>query len=416
MDTRFQGDKGSKSFKRAFPHFDAKGLAKCQQNANRWHMRKPFRLRAYDDPTRPKLKFIVTFRELGKRKRRFFTTKKEAETFTQQRNIEFQNQGREHGEFPSALRIMAGDAAAILAPFGKTIRDAAEFYAEHLRQQENSVSVAAAVAELIKLKGAAHKSPRYVNDLGLRLGRFCKSHGERTVASITAKELDEWLAGLEVAPGTRNTFRRDIRTLFSFCERRGYCASDPAKRTERAEAVDTPPGILTPAQLAALLTASTADVLPVVAIGAFAGLRSAEIEKLDWSEVNLQSGLIEVTAAKSKTKKRRLVPIADNLAAWLQPLAEVAGPVAPAGLRKRLDAAKERVGLLAEWPQNALRHSYGSYRLAQCADAARVSLEMGNSPQMVFSHYRELVTPKNAARYWQITPDADAGKKIVGMR
>lgn len=377
-------------------------------------MKKPFRVRHYADPARPTLHFIVTFRQAGKRKRKFFSTKKEADGFGQRLKVEFQNQGAEGVAFPTPLRTMAAECADMLAPFGKTIRDAATFYAVHLRQQQNSVPVAAAVTELIKLKDAAHKSARYVNDLGLRLGRFCKTHGERAVASITAKELDEWLAGLEVAPGTRNTFRRDIRTLFSFCERRGYCASDPAKRTERAEAVDTPPGILKPAQLAALLTASTADVLPVVAIGAFAGLRSAEIEKLDWSEVNLQSALIEVTAAKSKTKKRRLVPIAENLGAWLRPLAKVAGPVAPVGLRKRLDAAKERAGLLDGWPQNALRHSYGSYRLAQCADAARVSLEMGNSPQMVFSHYRELVSPADAAKFWSIAPAKKS--KVIAMK
>ena len=377
-------------------------------------MKKPFRVRPYADPARPTLNFIVTFRQAGKRRRKFFSTKKEADAFGQLLKVEFENRGAEGVAFPTALRTMAAECAEMLAPFGKTIRDAATFYAVHLRQQQDSVPVAAAVAELIKLKEAAHKSARYVNDLGLRLGRFCKTHGERTVASITAKELDEWLAGLEVAPGTRNTFRRDIRTLFSFCERRGYCASDPAKRTERAEAVDTPPGILKPAQLAALLTASAADVLPVVAIGAFAGLRSAEIEKLDWAEVNLQSGFIEVTAAKSKTKKRRLVPIAENLGAWLRPLAKVAGPVAPAGLRKRLDAAKERAGLLDDWPQNGLRHSYGSYRLAQCADAARVSLEMGNSPQMVFSHYRELVSPADAAKFWSLAPAKRS--KVIAMK
>jgi hypothetical protein len=41
---------------------------------------------------------------------------------------------------------------------------------------------------------------------------------------------------------------------------------------------------------------------------------------------------------------------------------------------------------------------------------------MGNSPQIIFAHYRELVKPKDAARYWQITPDADAGKKVVAMK
>jgi hypothetical protein len=61
-----------------------------------------------------------------------------------------------------------------------------------------------------------------------------------------------------------------------------------------------------------------------------------------------------------------------------------------------------------------MRHSYGTYRLEQCDDAARVSLEMGNSPQVVFAHYRHLVKPKDAERYWKIAP-ASAGKKVIAF-
>jgi len=64
-----------------------------------------------------------------------------------------------------------------------------------------------------------------------------------------------------------------------------------------------------------------------LAIGAFAGLRHAEIERLDWREVRLADRFIEVTAGKSKTASRRLVPITDNLAKWLAPHAEKAGRV-----------------------------------------------------------------------------------------
>ncbi len=378
-------------------------------------MKKPFRITEYADSKRPALKFVVSFRHAGKRERKFFASRKEAQTYADAKNQQAAAQGVESVSFPTELRIEATACAEMLAPFERSLREAVTFYVALLRQQEKSVPVAKAVAELIALKEGAKKSERYTHDLGLRLGRFCKSHGERAVASITSADLDAWLAGLAVAPGTRNTFRRDLRTLFAYCTKRDWCEKDPAKHTERAESVDTPPGILTPAQLADLLTASGDDVLPIVAIGAFAGLRSAEIEKLDWQEVDLAGGHIEVTAAKSKTRKRRLVPIAPNLAKWLQPVAKVAGRVAPIGLRKRLDAAKARAGLLKGWPQNALRHSYGTYRLAECADAARVSLEMGNSPAMVFAHYRELTTPAAANRYWEIAP-AKQSRKVVAMR
>ena len=323
--------------------------------------------------------------------RRFFMTKLEAETFASQCRIQRVNEG------------ISAFGNAELDRYGKTIQDAVQFYVAYLRQQENSVSVAIGVSEFIKLKEAAHKSVRYVKDLGLRLGRFIRTHGDRAVTSITGKELDAWLTGLVVAPGTRNTFRRDLRTFFSFCEKRGYTAYNPAKDTEKAHHVDTPPGILTVAQATALLKACKSDTAPYVAISLFAGLRAAEMDKLDWSEVDLDGEHIEVTAKKAKTAQRRLVPIAKNLAAWIRPHVKKSGLVAPQGLRKRFDAVKNLAGL-SDWPPNAMRHSFASYRLAQCHDAAKVSLEMGNSPAMVFAHYRELVKPKDAEQFWKISP------------
>ena len=351
-------------------------------------------------------KWMVDARTKDGGSRRFFNTKIEAQTFAQQCRVIRDNSG---------ASVFGNEE---LAHYGKTVHDAIAFYLAHLRQQAKSVSVETASAEIIELKRAAHKSERYVNDLRLRLGRFCRDLGDRSVAGVTSKDLDSWFVGLAVAPGTRNTFRRDVSTLFSFCEKRGYCPTNPAKQTERAEDVDKPPGILTPAQCRALLNACGDDVLPYVAISLFAGLRAAEIEKLNWTEVDLIGLHVEVTAAKSKTKKRRLIPICANLVQWLKSLAKSEGKVVPAGLRKRLDAAKKRAGI-KEWPQNAMRHSYGSYRLAVCADAARVSLEMGNSPAMVFAHYRELVRPAEAEKYWTLTPETtrhDATHQSRGVR
>ena len=56
-------------------------------------------------------------------------------------------------------------------------------------------------------------------------------------------------------------------------------------------------------------------------------MRSAELARLDWSEVNLQERHITVAADKAKTGARRVVPISDNLSAWLQQYARPHGEV-----------------------------------------------------------------------------------------
>ena len=56
------------------------------------------------------------------------------------------------------------------------------------------------------------------------------------------------------------------------------------------------------------------------------------------------------------------------------------------------------------WKKNALRHSYISYRVAEVQDVPKVALEAGNSGQMIFQHYRELVQAKDAKEWFGIMP------------
>jgi integrase len=148
-------------------------------------------------------------------------------------------------------------------------------------------------------------------------------------------------------------------------------------------------------------------------LGAFAGLRSEEILRLEWADVTRRPGFIEVAAHKAKTATRRLVPITENLANWL-------APVRANGLVWQNTKAmfhKTRLRVAAEagvrWKPNVLRHSFISYRLAELQDVNRVALEAGNSPQMIFRHYRELATPEQAQTWFSIAPAAS--DKIIAI-
>ncbi len=55
---------------------------------------------------------------------------------------------------------------------------------------------------------------------------------------------------------------------------------------------------------------------------------------------------------------------------------------------------------------HALRHSFISYRVAKIKNVNEVAMEAGNSPDMIFKHYRELVTEKEADAWFGVTPDA----------
>ena len=129
----------------------------------------------------------------------------------------------------------------------------------------------------------------------------------------------------------------------------------------------------------------------------FAGLRSAEIQRLAWGDIRLAERHIVVGKDRAKTASRRIVPIWESSAEWLAPYAGRTGLIWGGGYTQFYDAqsfAAEKAGI--DWKRNALRHSYASYRFAQTTDAGLVAGELGNSVNMVHKHYRELVTRQSA--------------------
>jgi integrase len=372
-------------------------------------------VRRYKDANRPNLKFVVRYRETGKPRRKFFDSEAAAKSFAAWLNAEMKRNGVEGAQFPLALRAMALECSAVLSEFGKTLRDATQFYVTHLRASAKSCTATQLVNELVAAKKADGASARHVSDLRSRLGIFAEKFGDQMVATITSTEIDDWLRLLPVKPITRNHYRRLIILAFNFAVRSGYATANPAVDAAKAKVVDKAPGILTVTETARLLEAASPDILPFVAVAAFAGLRRAELERLDWSEIDFESGLIEVKAEKSKTAQRRLVKMEPNLCEWLTPVRKLKGNVTPDNFRRQFDLARVIAGLGKNWKTNALRHSYASYHLAHFDNAALTALQLGHhDSRITFAHYRELVRPKEAEQYWDIRP-AKPSKKIVQL-
>jgi integrase len=376
--------------------------------------KRKIRVRRYTDSNRPHLKFVVNYREAGKRKRSFFETEAQAKSFAAFKNAELAKNGIEHAEFPTSIRVMAQNAVEQLKPFGKTIADAVQYYVAYLKANERSCTATQLVGELLKAKEADGVSERHLQDIRSRLNVFAEKFNGPVVATITSKDIDSWLRSLPVSPVTRNHYRQVVVLAFNFAVRSGYATANPAVGAAKAKAVGQAPGILTVSEAARLLETATPDVLPYLAIGLFAGLRRAELDRLDWSEIDFESGLIEVKAAKSKTAQRRFVTMQPTLREWLLPLRQHKGSVTPKTcFRQLFEQARDAAGIV-EWPENALRHSFASYHLAHFKNAASTALELGHHDSRVtFAHYRELVKPKDAEAYWQLKPAKGKGRKIA---
>lgn len=155
------------------------------------------------------------------------------------------------------------------------------------------------------------------------------------------------------------------RGLRDWAEERGYLVKgeSPFPAMVRYKETKSAVSIFTPEHIASLLTEADKTLRPFLALGAFAGLRTAELQRLDWNEIDLDRGFITVDASKAKTRQRRLVPISENLRLWLMPCQQASGPVC---LHQRPQIAAARLCKAVAWQENGLRHSFISYRLPFC--------------------------------------------------
>jgi integrase len=348
-------------------------------------------------------------REIRVPMRKTFADRNEANQYAELLRIQRTNHGSQAMTISARLRSEAIEADALLRPFGISVLEAAKEIAGRQAALSASRNTADAIRDYIQSAINDGRAKRYIEDLQSRLGRFAQRFGNTPLAGITTSDIDNWLHGLGIGAVSRNSYRRRLVALFNYGIDRGWCPGNLATKTTIAKEKPAPIGILTPDEFSRLLATANETTLPYHLLAGFAGIRSAELERLEWKDIHWDSGLIEISANKAKTAARRFVHMQPALKSWLEPYRSHRGPICPATgrrLYKLLVADRTQAGIL-EWPSNALRHSFASYYLAAFKNPSELSLEMGHtSPGLLFRHYRELVTPDAAAKWWSIMPSS----------
>jgi len=274
-----------------------------------------------------------------------------------------------------------------------------------------------AISELLASKRKAGKRESYVRILGWVLKAFASVHEGRNVNEVTRGEIEAWLDQIGNLATRRNRIR-DLSIFFEFCRRRGYCGSNPLENIERPTVTRARPEIFTLSEGAALLTTAQLEpdlgLVPTIAIGLFAGLRMSEIKQLDWRNVDFEHRIIDVDERIAKMRQQRNVEMSDSLVAWLMPHAQTKGPIIPQGFRTKMEQLRKRAGI-TKWPDNGLRHSFGSYHVAWLQNPNLTALQMGHSTtDMLFKHYRNYrIRKPDGEAYWKLSPTASNGKVVA---
>jgi integrase len=322
------------------------------------------------------------------------------------------------------------------------VLEACRTYAARNMHKAADMTVEQVKNEMITSKRAAGRSLDHTDGLKWMLGAFAESCRNTKIGDVTQPIIKAFLNGLKDAAGNQlsprsyNNYRLSILSMFRFAIAQKWLPRDWDEMAgiEVAEDGVEEITLYSAPEIEAFLNIAKANekyaaLIPFFALGAFAGLRSAEILRLDWSAVRLDTGYVTLAGKKkdskgkvtrlTKTGMRRVVPINAALRAWVKDCAKLNGPVWDMrGKRKertrterplyhliaKLCAEPAAVEAGLKWKKNALRHSYCTYRLAQCADINRVALESGNSPKMINANYNALATEDQAAVWFAIRP------------
>ncbi len=368
-------------------------------------------------------------------KQEHFSNQKEAEKRATEVEVEFNANGHEGLALSQDLRAMALRGEAILAPYGKTVAQACEFFRDYLKKQEE-LQRSALVETLAKqwhgdkASGRTKKlRARSLADIKWTSELLADEFKGKRILEITTHDLETYIHGQKVGLQRKFNLRNLMSQFLNWCVAKEHIAKNPADKIE-IEVGGKTVAIFAPDEAENLLGVCEArfpDFVLYHAICLFAGLRPDECQLLTWEQIHLKERTIHVLAETSKIKEARNVHIETNLLRWLKLFkpAKASGYVTPqknfknrtlqlhiaAGYRgtlsTKLDGKVTKKIHNADkpaWAQDICRHSYGSYWLASNGNRAQLAENMGNSIQIIKKHYKRVVSKADAKAYWSIVP------------
>lgn len=354
----------------------------------------------------------------GKRIRRNFATRKEAET--ERHLLDIQAVQAETGVRVAATRLDEAQLHEAEAMFCRldgqkhSLTFCVEFALANYREPERQKSLSEAVAEYVAAKEHELKQDyiskpqmeRIRADLKKLVGHFPR----KSVAELTPPQLVTFIELGRPSLKTYNNRRGILGTFFKFCFHRDWIEKNPILKVpqHRLRRRGGTANTLSLSEVRELMehfeTFEGGRWVPYFALCLFAGIRPGvphgEIKKLDPSAVDLDAGVINITGDVSKVREPRQVMIQPNLAAWLRAYPLTKFPIVVGNFQKRRAKFRDRFHLT----HDVLRHTFISMFVAKFRSIGEAAIQAGNSESIIRRHYLNLKSAKDAEAFFSILP------------
>jgi len=365
----------------------------------------------------------------GKRERCYFKTRDAARDFA----AGLKDKAKANGENASAIRpALAEDAvaaAAVLEPWGLSLLEAARLAASIRERETASCTVKNALAAwLLSCEGLRGPTITTYKNTTKRLE---SALGNRVLTGLDSDELHKGLGLVGSSGAAAANHYRAGRAFWRWAAKKGWCKVGLFERVEAPRANKSGEvEFLTIDQCKALLATAEKHFPSAVASYAvllFSGLRPSEFARLRTEDVSVDG--IEVNADSKIAKRRHITPI-ETLRVWLKEY-----PFERVPNWRRVDQAvrylagwdvwtdpsfftppetPDNAPPRLPWPQDATRHTFGTYSINGGVTLDHFLWEFGHSgnTRTLKTHYLGRASKKQAVAFFAIGPN---GKQLPNI-
>jgi len=385
--------------------------------------------------------FQVDYQRDLKRERIGFKTLGEAQTHCNLIATKLANEGTsvlnlnpvQREDAIQALRALKGKA---------TLQTAAQFWMRH-NAPEGGVTVADAGKRWLEALKAKKCRPTTLVERGYKIERLMADMGQKLIASVTSKDISDWLTSKQLTGATWNGYRRTYHAMFKYAVKNKLAENNPVSAIDPISLDERLPLPFTPSAVEKIMATAeqyAPGMVPVLAVQFFGGLRPGEALGLEWSAIDFKQKIIRVMPETSKMRRSRIIEkLKPVLFDWLLPYRKAAGPIGvntpsqynyylfrkPIGepyaqegvpiAERPKDERPKGIAAAAgvKWIPDGPRKTFATMHFAQHDNAAATAAVLGHTGDttILYKHYRGLATKADARRYWQIRPKQE-GKVI----
>ena len=364
--------------------------------------------RRSQDPRYKRIEWLLDYYEGGKRIRKWYPSKGQAEAAMD----EIKGQHKVAGQ--SWIQLSPEQRNELLGIYAEAEREKISLRTVWEAYKTGKLDAAPmqrrtlkeAITETMEAKRTENLRERYLGDLEAYLTRFANGRMEMFIDKIGVADIEKWFSERGEALTTRKSNLGRLGSMFDVCFRRGYIRDNPIVRISSPKIDHGTPERFTADEAKTLLLEAKQRPasLGYFVLALFAGIRPEELTALKWSSVDIKSKLVRIEGVQSKVRHHRDVPLHDTCVAWLKTIERNADDmIAPPDvtLRRHRRALREKLG---KWPQDVLRHTAASFLVELHTKKELVAKWLGNSERTLDKNYLSQVRPDECKKFWALTP------------